>query len=46
MAAVTVYSNFGAQKDKSFIVSTVSHLFAIEVMGLDAMILSFVNVEF
>ena len=41
MAAITISSDFGAQKDK---VSTVSPSICHEVMGLDAMI-SFLNVE-
>ena len=39
MAAVTIYSDFGAQKIKSDTVSTVSPFISHEVMGPDAMIL-------
>ena len=39
MAAVTICSDFGAQKIKSDTVSTVSPSICHEVMGLDAMIL-------
>ena len=38
MAAVTICSDFGAQKIKSDTVSTVSPSISHEVMGLDAMI--------
>ena len=41
MAAVTICSDFGAQKIKSHTVSTVSPSICHEVMGLDAMILVF-----
>ena len=41
MAAITIYSEFGAPKIKSFIVSTVSPSISHEVMGPDAMILVF-----
>ena len=41
MAAITIYSGFGAQKIKSVTVSTVSPSICHEVMGLDAMILVF-----
>ena len=41
MAAVTIYSDFGAQKDKSVAVSIVSPSICHEVMGLDALILVF-----
>ena len=44
MAAVTICSDFGAQK-KSIIVSSVSPSICHEVMGPDAMILSFLNIE-
>ena len=44
MAAVTICSDFGAQKNKSATVSTVSPSISHEVMGLDAMI-RFLNVE-
>jgi len=37
MAAVTIYSDLGAQKIKSLIVSIVSPSICHEVMGLDAM---------
>ena len=46
MAAVTVHSDFGAQENK---VCHYFHLFPIychEVMGPDAMIFVFLNVEF
>ena len=39
MAAVTICSDFGAQKTKSDTVSTVSPSISHEVMGPDAMIL-------
>ena len=41
IAAVTICSDFGAQKIKSVIVSTVSPSIYHEVMGPDAMILVF-----
>ena len=41
MAAVTICSDFGAQKIKSDIVSTVSPSISHKVMGPDAMILVF-----
>ena len=41
MAAVTICSDFGAQKIKSVIVSTVSRSICHEVMGTDALILAF-----
>ena len=41
MAAVTICSDFGAQKIKSDTVFTVSPSICHEVMGLDAMILDF-----
>ena len=41
MAAVTIYSDFGAQKIKSVTVSIVYPSIYHEVMGLDAMILVF-----
>ena len=41
MAAITIYSDFGAQKIKSATVSTISPSICHEVMGLDAMILVF-----
>ena len=45
LAAVTICSDSGAPKIKSDCVSTVSPSICHEVMGLDAMILSFLNVE-
>ena len=41
MAAVTIYSDFGAPKIKSDTVSTVSPSICHEVVGQDAMILVF-----
>ena len=41
MAAVSICSDFGAQKIKSATVSTVSQSICHEMMGLDAMILVF-----
>ena len=41
MAAITIGSDFGAQKIKSDTVSTVSPSICHEVMGLDVMILAF-----
>ena len=41
MAAVTIYSDFGAPQNKSDTVSTVSPSICHEVMGPDAMILVF-----
>ena len=41
MAAVTIFSDFGAQKIKSDTVSTASPSISHEVMGLDAMIFVF-----
>ena len=41
MALVTIFSDFGAQKNKSATVSIVSPSISHEVMGLDAMILVF-----
>ena len=47
MAAVTICSDFGAPpKIKSVTVYTVSPSICHEVMGLDDMILVFLNVEF
>ena len=46
MAAVIVHSDFGARKMKSVTVSIVSPSICHEVMGLDAMTLVFLNVEF
>ena len=45
MAAVTTCSDLGAQENK-ISVSIVSPSVCHEVMGMDAMILSFLNVEF
>ena len=41
MTAVTVYSDFGAQENKSVTVSTLSPSICHEVIGPDAMILVF-----
>ena len=46
MTAVTVCSDFGAQKIKSVTVSTVSLSICHEVMGPDAMILVFWMLSF
>ena len=47
MAAVTIYSDFGAQENKkSVTVSYVSTFICHEVMGLDAMILVFLMFSF
>ena len=46
MATITICSDFGAQKIESDTVSTVSPSISHEVMGPDAMILVFLNVEF
>ena len=46
MAAVTIYSDFGAPKIKSDTVSTVSPCICHEVMGLDAMIFVFWMLSF
>ena len=46
MAAVTVCSDFGAQEIKSDTVSISSSFVCYEVMGPEAMILVFLNVEF
>ena len=46
MAAVTICSDFGAPKIKFATVSTVYPSICHEVIGLDAMILVFFNVEF
>ena len=46
MAAITICSDFGAQKIKSATVSTVSPCVCHEVMGLDAMILVFGMLRF
>ena len=45
MAAVTIRSDFGAQKLKSVTVSIVSPSICHDVMGPDAMILVFSDVE-
>ena len=45
MTAVTICSDFGAQENKVS-VSIVSLSICHEMMGLDAMILVFLNVEF
>ena len=45
MAAVTICSDLETKKIKSDTVSTVSPSISHEVMGPDAMILSFLNVE-
>ena len=46
MAAVTICSDFGAPKNKSDTVSTVSPSISHEVMGPDAMILIFWMLSF
>ena len=46
MAAVTICSDFGAQEKESVTVSIASSSICHEVMGLDAMILVFLNAEF
>ena len=46
MAAVTICSDFEAQKIKSVTVSNFSPTIFHEVMEQDAMILSFLNAEF
>ena len=43
MAAVTIYSDFGAPKIKSATVSTVAPSICHEVMGPDAMILALIS---
>ena len=45
MAAVIIGSDFGAQKNSLSLFSIVAQSICHEVMGLDAMILSFLNVE-
>ena len=45
MAAVTICSDFGAQKIKSDTVSTVSPSISHEVMGLDAIIYKCLQME-
>ena len=44
MAAVTTHSGFGAQERKSVTTSTFPHSVCHEVVGLDAMILVFLNI--
>ena len=46
MAAVTVRSDFGAKKIKSVTAFNFSPSICHEVIGLDAMILVFLNIEF
>jgi len=46
MAAVNVHSDFGAQENKVFTVSTLSLSICHAFMGPDVMILLFLNVEF
>ena len=46
MAAVTICSDFGAKKMKSDTVSTFFPFICYEVIGLDAIIFVFLNVEF
>ena len=46
MAAVTICSDSGDQENKVFTASIVSPSICHEVMGPDAIILSFLNVEF
>ena len=46
MAAVTILGDFGAQENKISHYSHFSPSICHEVMGLDAMILVFLNVEF
>ena len=46
MAAITICSEFGAQENQLCAVSIISPSNFHEVMGLDAMILVFLNVEF
>ena len=46
MAAVTVCSDFGAQESKICLFPSVPHLFAMKMMGLDAMIFIFLKAEF
>ena len=46
MVAVTIYSDFGAQKIRFLTIPIVSPSVCQEVMGPDAMILIFLNVEF
>ena len=46
MAVVTIYRDFGAQENKICHISIVSPSICHEMMGPDAMILSFLTVEF
>ena len=46
MAEVTICSDFGPPKIKSVTASLVSPSICLEVIGQNAMILSFLNVEF
>ena len=46
MAAITIYSDFGAPKIKSATVCTVSPSISHEVMGPDALILGFWMLSF
>ena len=46
MAAVTICSDFGAQKIKSDTISTVSPSISYEVMGPNAMVLVFLMLSF
>ena len=46
MAAVTICSDFAAPKIKSVTISIVSPSICHEVMGMDAVDLHFLNVEF
>ena len=46
MATITIRSDFGAQEKKSVTASTFSPSVCHEVMGPDAIILVFLNVEF
>ena len=46
MAAVTICSEFGAQENQLYTVSIVCPSICHEVMGLDAMILVFLNAKF
>ena len=46
MAAVTIHSYFGTKENEIFTISTFLPSICHEVMGLDAIILVFLNVEF
>ena len=46
MAAITICSDFGAQENKVVTGSIVSPSICHEVIGLDVLILSFLNVQF